>query len=67
MWALVVVLDYLQMGRTKHSPIYIVRHFLQVPPANRYIFFPQTCTFAAVGLLLNPRFLEDPEGTPLPT
>ena len=67
MWPLVVVLDYLQTGRTKRCPAYIVRHFLQIP-VNLSCFpfcsvwFPRTCTFAALGLLLNPLFLEDPEG-----
>jgi len=71
MWALVVVLDSLQAGKVKRCPAYIVRLFLRIQPTNlscfslRYICFPRTCTFAAVGLLLNPLFLEDPEGSPL--
>jgi len=63
MWALVIVSDYLQTGRAKRCSAYIVRRFQQVRPT---YYFPRTCAFAAVALLLNPLFLEDPEGGPPP-
>ena len=65
MWALVVVVEYLQTSIIKNCPADIVRHFLQHVPSTLSEWrpiSPGTCAVAAVGLLLHPWFIEDAEG-----